>query len=399
MRMNVAIGLVNGVENQFVSDQAFVYENVDATVIGALDFGSRSKTSDGERGLFLFGFEGRLGNCRAKGRRENGNFNEFIERLSAEKLIDAIGEFFRGRAVNDGLRGRSEDELLVRIGQRVVCNQRSDVAEFGCVGLQKLAASRNGEKQIGHTNGRTCGKTSWFDADEFAVGEFDPRTFHLGGIARFEQETRYRRDGGKGLATKTERCDGSQVIRGFELAGCVTLEGQQRVVVRHPVAIVNHTDHALAARFGFDANGFCASVERVFEQLLYHRSGALDDFASSNFVGDGFGQYADAAHDFSGCSIATGPWRSLFNAMQSWSSWPWSTSDGESAIRSWALVVLAKAMTSRMDVSPASSMTTRSMPKAMPPCGGVPYVSASRKKPKRLRSCSSERPSALKSRS
>ena len=38
-------------------------------------------------------------------------------------------------------------------------------------------------------------------------------------------------------------------------------------------------------------------------------------------------------------------------------------------------------MTSRIDSKPPSSMTTRSQPKAMPPCGGAPNWKASRRKP------------------
>src|SRR5215210_6045495 len=42
---------------------------------------------------------------------------------------------------------------------------------------------------------------------------------------------------------------------------------------------------------------------------------------------------------------------------------------------------LGKAMTSRIDSVPASRATIRSQPKAMPPCGGAPYLNASRRKP------------------
>ena len=41
-------------------------------------------------------------------------------------------------------------------------------------------------------------------------------------------------------------------------------------------------------------------------------------------------------------------------------------------MRSCAAVVFGKAMTSRIDFSPASSAIMRSIPRAMPPCGGVP---------------------------
>ena len=53
-------------------------------------------------------------------------------------------------------------------------------------------------------------------------------------------------------------------------------------------------------------------------------------------------------------------------------------------------------MTSRIESRPASIATTRSMPSAMPPCGGAPYFSASSRKPKRRRPSSSLMPMTLK---
>ena len=46
-----------------------------------------------------------------------------------------------------------------------------------------------------------------------------------------------------------------------------------------------------------------------------------------------------------------------------------------------ALFVLGNAMTSRIESSPANRATKRSKPKAIPPCGGAPYSSASSRKP------------------
>src|SRR6185312_11333668 len=60
-----------------------------------------------------------------------------------------------------------------------------------------------------------------------------------------------------------------------------------------------------------------------------------------------------------------------------------STVEGDPAMRSTALAVFGKAITSRIDDSPARIATIRSSPRAMPPWGGVPYSSASRKKPNR----------------
>ena len=49
------------------------------------------------------------------------------------------------------------------------------------------------------------------------------------------------------------------------------------------------------------------------------------------------------------------------------------TFEGASVIASVAFWVFGKAMTSRIDGAPVMIMIRRSKPKAMPPCGGVPY--------------------------
>src|SRR5580704_17303735 len=49
----------------------------------------------------------------------------------------------------------------------------------------------------------------------------------------------------------------------------VAIEGQQRVVVIHSDAVVDHADHLLAARFHLYANRSRPRVQRVFKQLLH----------------------------------------------------------------------------------------------------------------------------------
>jgi hypothetical protein len=77
----------------------------------------------------------------------------------------------------------------------------------------------------------------------------------------------------------------------------VALEGQQRIVVIHAAAVVNHADQALAARFCLDANRARARIQRVFEQFLHHGGRTLNHFTRRDFIGDGFRKYADAAHE------------------------------------------------------------------------------------------------------
>src|SRR5204862_7457465 len=61
-----------------------------------------------------------------------------------------------------------------------------------------------------------------------------------------------------------------------------------------------------------------------------------------------------------------------FNLIPSSSNCFASTCDGASLIRSCARAVLGNAMTSRSDDAFAISITMRSSPRAMPPCGGAP---------------------------
>src|SRR5690606_21088963 len=58
--------------------------------------------------------------------------------------------------------------------------------------------------------------------------------------------------------------------------------------------------------------------------------------------------------------------------MPSSSNWLSSTGAGASVRGSTPVWVFGKGMTSRIDVSSCSTITSRSMPKAKPPCGGVP---------------------------
>src|SRR5512140_1018881 len=57
------------------------------------------------------------------------------------------------------------------------------------------------------------------------------------------------------------------------------------------------------------------------------------------------------------------------------------TGAGAPSIKELKLVLLGNAMVSRNELRPARSMTRRSRPRAIPPCGGAPYWKALRRKP------------------
>ncbi len=154
--------------------------------------------------------------------------------------------------------------MLVGIRQRVVRDERRDVAEFGGVRFEEFFTRGNAVEKIGDTNRRANRQTRGLYVNQFSAGKFDARAFGFRFVARFEQQPR---DGGncwQRFAAKTKRRDGKQIVGGFQFAGGVTLESQQRVVVNHAMAVVNDADHALAADFRFDANRLRSGIERVF---------------------------------------------------------------------------------------------------------------------------------------
>ena len=69
------------------------------------------------------------------------------------------------------------------------------------------------------------------------------------------------------------------------------------------------------------------------------------------------------------------------NLMDSSFSWFVLTSLGASVNKSEAEAVLGNRIVSRKFVLPANNMTSRSSPRATPPCGGAPNSNASSKNP------------------
>ena len=112
----------------------------------------------------------------------------------------------------------------------------------------------------------------------------------------FERDAGHGGDGGQRLAAKAEGGDGEQIVGGAQLGGGVALEGQQRVVAIHAVAVVGDADEPAPAGFDLDADAGGAGVERVLQQLLHHRGGPVHHLAGGDLVGNLVGKNADAAH-------------------------------------------------------------------------------------------------------
>ena len=80
------------------------------------------------RALLFTRLEFGFGDGGSKRCRNRGDFHKFIERLFAKELVHAIGQPLDRRAIDDLLRRRGENELFAGIGERVVRDERGDVA-------------------------------------------------------------------------------------------------------------------------------------------------------------------------------------------------------------------------------------------------------------------------------
>ena len=172
-------------------------------------------------------------------------------------------------------------------------DQGGDMPELCGVGLQELSARRDAVEQVRHADRCPHGQARRLHAHQLAAREFHTRALFFPCGASLEQQPRYRRDRGQRLTAKSQGSDREQVVGGTQFGRGVPLKSQQRVVMAHPAAVVDDPDHALAARFDFDAHRTRARVEGVLEQLFHHRSGPLDHLTGGNPVRYRFRQYAN----------------------------------------------------------------------------------------------------------
>ena len=66
-------------------------------------------------------------------------------------------------------------EVLVGMSERVMCDQRGDVREFGRFGLEEFAARGRVEEEIADGDGGAAGQAGVFHAMDFSAGDLEQR--------------------------------------------------------------------------------------------------------------------------------------------------------------------------------------------------------------------------------
>jgi hypothetical protein len=87
-----------------------------------------------------------------------------------------------------------------------------------------------------------------------------------------------------------------EVGGGGDFGRGVAFEAEEGIIAAHAGAIVGDADEAAAGGEDFDGDAGGLGVEGVFDQFLDDGSGAFDDFAGGDLVGDLFGEESDAVH-------------------------------------------------------------------------------------------------------
>src|ERR1700722_14520588 len=130
-RHDVAISLVDRMQQQTIAYQPAVHKNIDSVAVCALYFRPGSKSTHTQRGYSLFRLERRFGDSASHRPFRKRNLRQLAESLASENLIHAFGKFFHWSAVQDFLGWRLQQELAIGMSQRVVRDERSNVAQLG----------------------------------------------------------------------------------------------------------------------------------------------------------------------------------------------------------------------------------------------------------------------------
>jgi hypothetical protein len=115
-------------------------------------------------------------------------------------------------------------------------------------------------------------------------------------VERRQREARDAGDRRQRLATKSEGADAGQIVEVADLGGGVAFEREARVVGGHAAAVVADLDPLAATVLEEDVDDGGAGVDRVLDELLDDRGGALDDFARRDLIHELRGKAADGGH-------------------------------------------------------------------------------------------------------
>ena len=191
-------------------------------------------------------------------------------------------------------------EVLLRMGQGVMGDQRRDVGQLSGLGAEKFAPRRGVEEQVGDGDGGSARQSSVVDVQDLAAGNLDAGSGSFSSPVAVSSVTR-----------ATEAMEGSASPRKPRVA----MESRSSAVRSLEVAWRSKASRASSRFMPWPSSAMRISlrppaststrmrlapgVERVLQQLLHHRRGPVHHLAGGDLVGNLVGKNANAAHKVS----------------------------------------------------------------------------------------------------
>ena len=187
-----------------------------------------------------------------------------------------------------------EPQAHLGTGQRGVGRDPRQRGPLGARAGQEGAAGRLRREQLAQFDRRARRAGAALDAEQPSLLERNPRADRFIGRPRGGlQPPRGRGQRGQRLAAEAVAAQRPELLGALQLGGRVASEGALQLVGGDARAVVAHAQPLQPRALGLRRNPPRAGVERVLDQLLERRGGALDHLAGRDLRGDLAGQLAD----------------------------------------------------------------------------------------------------------
>ena len=279
VRHQLAVGAQDGVCERAVADGAAIHEQPDIASAAVLD-GGRYREPVGTDGA----------RCAGEGHQPIAHF-------APERFLGSPGQ-----KVGPGVELR-ERPIAFANHERDV-RARQGEPEHGLEALrllrlrflQELAPGGNVPEQVAHFDRGAMRQAGAGDARRRATLDLDSRALQRSRLAGEQRETADRRHAGERFAAKPVAGDGEEIVLAAQLARGVTLQAQPGILASHAAAVVADAHQASAAVLEVDLDPLRAGIEGVLDQLLHHRSGALDHLPRGDLVRERRIEQVDPRH-------------------------------------------------------------------------------------------------------
>jgi hypothetical protein len=180
-------------------------------------------------------------------------------------------------------------EAGLGMGQRQSGNGVMGGARLAGGRAEKLPARGCVEEQPPHSDRGPSLPGNRGDPLQSASDHSEQRAFTFS-VVSAQREPGYRGDGRESFTAEAEGGHSNEIGGRPDLAGRMPVQRQNRVLSPHSGAVVADLDQNLSAVLQLHSDVTGTGVKCVFNQLLDHRGGTLDDFTRGDLIGHRVGE-------------------------------------------------------------------------------------------------------------